>query len=377
MVSSNPTHLCKNQIINQGSFYTPKKYVNLASQWLQELGVNSSYTFLDSSCGYGAFFQLKHAFGKNKFIGNDIDSTAVNNASMLYPGIHFYNKNALYKVDRSEFGITTTEPLIVIGNPPYNDTTSQINRKIKDKKKIDIDQDIKSRDLGLSSLNSYNKLKAEYACILHPLSYLTKEANYKSAKSFFSNYRILKSIIFPSSEFANTSKHVCFPVIMALYERNVGNGTEYSGINGMVFNTVEGVSFSVGQWDYLGDYIQKYPTSIRYSKEILFYTLRDINALKRSRTFIKERLANAVDVNPDKLNYYCYVDCFKRYANPPYYMGNFDIPFIQKDFDGISDAVVRVSKYNHPEIFGITDIPSDVDVKSVIKYIHTVTNLTA
>ena len=58
-------------------------------------------------------------------------------------------------------------------------------------------------------------------------------------------------------------------------------------------------------------------------------------------------------------------------------MGNFDIPFIQKDFDGISDAVVRVSKYNHPEIFGIADIPSDVDVKSVIKYIHTVTNLTA
>ena len=116
-------------------------------------------------------------------------------------------------------------------------------------------------------------------------------------------------------------------------------------------------------------------TSIHYDQEILFYTLRDVNALKRSRTFITERIANAIDVDPQKLAYYCYIDCFKKYANAPYYLGNFDIPFIKEEFSSVSKSVTKIAKHNHPEVFGNNDAPTDAEIDSVIKYINKVTSL--
>src|SRR3989344_5858437 len=69
--------------------------------------------------------------------------------------------------------------IIAIGNPPYNDTTSIIRNSIKDTSIQDkIDADIKTRDLGMSFLLSYDKLKADYVCVLHPLSYLIKKAKH-------------------------------------------------------------------------------------------------------------------------------------------------------------------------------------------------------
>lgn len=61
---------------------------------------------------------------------------------------------------------------------------------------------------------------------------------------------------------------------------------------------------------------------------------------------------NAVDVNPDKLGYYCYIDCFKRFADVPYYMGNFDIPFNKNAFGDYESAFIAVSKHFNPQVFG-------------------------
>lgn len=279
MTQERPEHLNRSQIIIQGSFYTPEKFVELAGRWIKEFIHDSSYIFLDSSCGYGAFLQLHDLFNENRFIGNDIDEHAVSIAATVYPDISFFCQNALTQVSRDAFGISDNDPLIVVGNPPYNDTTSQSGQKIKRGNDIKIDNDIKSRDLGISFLNSYDKLKADYACILHPLSYLIKKANFKSASKFFNNYQIEKIIVFPSSEFANTSKTVSFPVVMALYRRHEGNGVTFDKVKNIVFNTTDGCSFSINCWDYVGDYIRKYPGNIRYDREILFYTLRDVNAL--------------------------------------------------------------------------------------------------
>jgi hypothetical protein len=375
MTQERPEHLNRSQIIIQGSFYTPEKFVELAGRWIKEFIHDSSYIFLDSSCGYGAFLQLHDLFNENRFIGNDIDEHAVSIAATVYPDISFFCQNALTQVSRDAFGISDNDPLIVVGNPPYNDTTSQSGQKIKRGNDIKIDNDIKSRDLGISFLNSYDKLKADYACILHPLSYLIKKANFKSASKFFNNYQIEKIIVFPSSEFANTSKTVSFPVVMALYRRHEGNGVTFDKVKNIVFNTTDGCSFSINCWDYVGDYIRKYPGNIRYDREILFYTLRDVNALKRSRTFITERIANAIDVDPKLLAYYCYIDCFKKYANTPYYLGNFDIPFIKEKFSSISESVMKIAKHNHPEVFGSNDAPTDAEIESVIKYINKVTSL--
>ena len=365
-----PSHLNQSTIVNMGSYYTPHKYVMMAGKWLSDIGIDSDWTIMDSSCGYGAFFNLQSRFSNNRFIGNDIDMEATKTAHRLFPFVEMHTINALHDIKRSQYGIAEDEKLIIVGNPPYNDTTSQVHQTIKTQK-IMMDKDVLSRDLGLSSLLSYNKLHADYVLILHPLSYLIKKANFSKASDFFTNYLIINHIVFSSAEFANTSANSAFPIIMALYKRCDNNGEKYEKVPDMVFNTASN-SFSISRRDYVGNYVKKYPHSERYDPEILFYTLRDINALKRSRTFIRERINNAVDVDPKKLAYYCYIDCFKKYAVIPYYLGNLDIPFIKDQFSEIQDLVIKISKYNHPDVFGKSEKPTDNDIIKVKEYINKV-----
>jgi SAM-dependent methyltransferase len=356
--------------VNLGSFYTPSKYVRIVSEWLLLHGIGTGWTIADLSCGYGAFFELGDVEGLHecRYIGNDIDHEAVEQARVLFPNVQWFEHNALADVSREKFGIGDEEKLVVVGNPPYNDVTSQINQKIK-VNTLPIDSDLKTRDLGMSSLLAYNKLAAEYVIVLHPLSYLIKKSNFTATNDFFSNYKLLEHIVFSSQEFAGTSKTASFPVIVAMYKREVGKGLSYKDIVKMWFRTVDGASFSLSGFDYVTDEIDKYPGKKRHSPEILFYTMRDINALRRSRTFIPERIANAIDVDPEKLAYYCYIDCFKRYAEVPYYLGNFNVPFVRAEFASVSNEVMMVSMHNHPEIFGSRERPSAKVVEKVKSYI--------
>lgn len=356
--------------VNLGSFYTPAKYVNIAGEWLLKYGVGRGWTIADLSCGYGAFFELGDVDGLSecRFVGNDIDSEAVEKAQGIFTNVVWSVRNALKDVSRKNFSFGATERLVIVGNPPYNDVTSQINQKVK-AKEFSIDADLKTRDLGMSSLLAYDKLKAEYVAVLHPLSYLVKKSNFSATRQFFSNYELIEHVIFPSCEFAGTSKTSVFPVIVAMYRRNVGHGLSYDEVQSMWFRTVDGVEFSLSGFDYVTDEIEKYPSDRRYEPEILFYTMRDINALRRSRTFIKERIANAVDVDPRKLAYYCYVDCFKRYADVPYYLGNFNVPFIRSEFSSVSNDVMAVAKFAYPELFGMVNPPDSECEERVKNYI--------
>ena len=96
-------HLCHKDIVNLGSFYTPYKYVVLAGEWLESEGIDDSYTILDSSCGYGAFFELSQFFKNNKYIGNDIDSKAIEMIPRAFPFVKLFNKNSLFNVNRKQF----------------------------------------------------------------------------------------------------------------------------------------------------------------------------------------------------------------------------------------------------------------------------------
>ena len=52
----------------------------------------------------------------------------------------------------------------------------------------------------------------------------------------------------------------------------------------------------------------------------------DINALKRNQTFVKNFGFNTIVIDKNKLDYYVYVDVFKRFADKvPYYFGNCDV----------------------------------------------------
>ena len=54
--------------------------------------------------------------------------------------------------------------------------------------------------------------------------------------------------------------------------------------------------------------------------------MRDINALKRNRTFVESYSTNTIVIDKRKLDYYAYVDVFKRNLHRlPFYFGNCDV----------------------------------------------------
>ncbi len=363
-------HLGKNQIVNGGSFYTPARFVEIAAGWLKRERFDASYTVVDTSCGYGAFFRLRRRFPKNRYVGNDIDPVAARVAKENFPFAEIFNKSALSGIGRAMFRLGD-EKLCVVGNPPYNDVTSQIGRQIKTARH-EADAEVRARDLGISFLKSYAILDADLVLVLHPLSSLIKKTNFASAKLFFGRYELRESLVFSSREFADTSRSGEFPIVMALYAKSPEGGLTFEKVRRHAFCTLEGETFRLADFDYVADHIRKYPGKSRYTPEILFYTLRDVNALRRSRTFLAERTAGAVDVPPDKLPYYCYIDLFKEYAHVPYWMGNFDVPFRAESFSRCADDICALSKSRHPEIFGAQPPAEPKAERRVRAYINAV-----
>ena len=353
-------HLAYESRVNLGSYYTPPEIVDTAWEMIAPY-VNSQTTVIDSACGYGDFLR---SCGQAITIGCDIDETAIDVAKKHNDEVRFFQTNALCDVSRTKFGIPQQSDLIVVGNPPYNDRTSLIRHSIKDID-FDIDQDIASRDLGISFLRSYNKLEADLICVLHPLSYLIKPTNFRLLKEFTANYRLIDSLLISSWEFPESEKHTPFPIVLALYERDT-QGMTYDFIRSFRFciagkdnkkraapikpqqgvMSIEG--FCLGDFDYISGYIDKYPKKKNrptYDDSLFFWTMRDINALKRNRTFVENYSTNTIVIDKRKLDYYAYVDVFKRNLyRLPFYFGNCDVlidndMFRQYKLSFISDAV--------------------------------------
>ncbi len=104
--------------MNLGAYYTPPYLVDYAYKLLKKHVGIEKYTLLDAACGNKEFLKLKHP----KKIGADIDPKC--GALMI---------NALANPKRENYGISQDEPLIIVGNPPYNDRTSFIKQDIKNK----------------------------------------------------------------------------------------------------------------------------------------------------------------------------------------------------------------------------------------------------
>ena len=346
-MNRNQEHLSYTDTVNLGSYYTPEIIVDLAYSILQKNISNiEGWTILDSSCGYGSFLAKKN-IGK-RLIGADVDQKAISEAKKRIDDADFIYQDSLVSVSRKNLAIENNEKLIAIGNPPYNDTTSIIRNSIKDASLQDkIDPDIKTRDLGMSFLLSYNKLQADYVCVLHPLSYLIKKANFALLSKFAENYRLIDGIIISSHEFSNTSRGMAFPILIALYERGK-SGMTYDYIQDYQFKVRDGGLFRLSDFDTIANYVQKYPNKKylnEYDKSVAkFWTLRDINALKRNRTFINFDTYNTVYVLMEKLPYYCYIDVFKQYADKmPYFIGNCDIIIDNKKFNEIKECFIAQS----------------------------------
>ena len=188
-----------------------------------------------------------------KTIGCDIDKKAIEIAKKIYPNSEYYVLNTLNNFTRKSIHLEENDKLIIIGNPPYNDTTSKVKNDIKKASPCVIDNDIKTRDLGISFLLSYNKLKPDYVAVLHPLSYMIKKANFELLNPFYNNYRLIDHCIINSQEFNMTSRTKGFPIIIALYKR-CSNGLKYSDVLDMNFKTIDNKTFNL-RHDYIRNYI--------------------------------------------------------------------------------------------------------------------------
>lgn len=277
----------------------------------------TDFLLLDSSCGYGDFFIDSDVY---EYLGADIDSKALGKVASH---IHTLQTNSLESVSRKKFGIQDSQKLIIIGNPPYNDKTSMIRNAIK-QGNPNIDENLKSRDLGISFLRSYAVLEPDFVCVLHPLSYLIKRANFNALKNFKEKYRLIDSLLISSSNFTKAKTH--FPIIIALYERDL-RGMDYEFIESYSFKTDEGRTLRLKKFDFITKYVNKYPNPHDKGKAVAyFHTLRDINALKRNKTFLAKESHNAIRIFADNLKYYYYIHHFKSFANRlPYYFGNLDV----------------------------------------------------
>ena len=348
-------HLHKRDRVNLGSYYTPEECVRIVRDTVSPY-LDKDTALLDSACGYGSFLGNDIA---GEVVGADIDGYAVAAARRLHPGVTVLHRNALVSVSRESFGISGKRRLAIVGNPPYNDRTSQIRRNIK-RKSDGMDRDLRKRDLGLSFLMSYAKLRADVVCVLHPLSYLIKRANFNLLRGFREFYDLREGILISSGIFEENSAITQFPIVIALYVRS-SRGMSYEDIVRFPFRTGDGRELKLSEHDFVPKYVDKYPKkNVAITDDSLFfYPLRDINALKRNRTFVRNYKPNLIVIDKSKLDYYIYIDVFKRNSNRlPYYYGNCDV-FIDKPlFMQYRNAFVADALEYHPFLESHIGVPA-------------------
>lgn len=312
-------HLSKQKQIELGSFYTPDYLVNrmysVIDIYLNKKKINNkSVLFFDNASGYGAFYKADR-----NFLLADIDEKAIEKIKQdfkIKDNKKLFVTNSLEKVSRSKYNIDESKFLINIGNPPYNDTTSIINSGKKGT--FSCDSDLFDRDLGISFLKSFNKLNSDIVCILHPLSYLIKEANFKRLKEFKDNYKLVFGEIFSSEHFLGTGK-TKFPIVIAFYERN-SSGMDFSYIKNFNFNILNSKKkFKLLNFKTTDGFIYKYPKEV-FNKNnfsgFYYYTFRDINSLKRNSDFLLESNYNSISISIDELYKYAYLYSFKKLFSP-------------------------------------------------------------
>ena len=339
-------HLQKRERVNLGSYYTPEECVRIAQDLLAP-HLDKDAALLDSACGYGSFLENNNV---REVIGVDIDEYAVAMARQLHPRATVLHRNALIDANRESLGIAASRRLAIIGNPPYNDRTSQIQRRLKQQAN-EMDSELRKRDLGLSFLMSYAQLRADVICVLHPLSYLIKKANFNLLRGFKEEYALQEGILVSSGMFEENSTTTQFPIVIALYARSA-QGMSYKDIVRFRFRMTKNDDvLKLDEHDFIPKYIDKYPRkNVAITDDSLFfYPLRDINALKRNQTFMENYRPGLIVIDKKKLDYYIYIDVFKRNLHRlPYYYGNCDVFIDQALFEKHKGAFIADTVNRHP-----------------------------
>ena len=307
-------HLLNAEQVKFGSFYTPKKIVNTVHALIKSYKDYPKAVIFDNAAGAGAFIKEED---KITYKAAEFDPIAGEFLKKKLSKKNLFIENAISNVSRKKYKIRHSDFLIQIGNPPYNDITSAYKNG---KKGGNIcDEDLFDRDLGISFLKSYNKLQSNVVCVLHPLSYLIKSANFKRLKLFSQNYKLKKGILFSSALFQNVS-NMSFPIVIALYEKN-SNGMKYDEIKNFKFSILDSKkAFKLSDYANVDSFIRKYPPK-KIDRQIsdmgiYYYTFRDINSLIRNKGFHTQKEKNSIVVHLEDLYKYAYLFSFKKLFRP-------------------------------------------------------------
>lgn len=333
-------HLSDTKRSNLGKYYTPKELVKLIYDMVSPY-INDKDIVMDLCCGCGAFMRT---FDEFNLLGRDIDKNAIAVLELMgYRNIDV--DNSLVNVTRKKYSLSDNDTCVIIGNPPYNDTTSKNKRfgtNAKTNTDTEIDFDIKAKDLGHSFLMAYAKLSPSYICVLHPLSYLIKESNFKQIKLLTQNYKLIDGVIFPSSMFADLIGAE-FPVVAALYEQG---SMDYNYIKEFEFKVLNSSrKFKLKNFTTIDDLPQcfcayngktcknrfKYPRKIdsahilKSDMDLYQYNIRDTNSLLSSGNLMA--LANNDNINYctvmwEELAYFAYLHNYKLFMKSNYLIGN-------------------------------------------------------
>lgn len=327
------SHLSDTKKSNLGKYYTPKFVVEYMKSLLKPL-INCHVNVIDIACGCGAFLEI---FSDCHIMGRDIDKNAIDVLKTLgFSNIEV--DNSLVNVNRDKYGFLEDTPLIVVGNPPYNDTSSKNKRfgtKMKSVMDIEIDSDIYAKDIGQSFLKAYAKLNPDYICVLHPLAYLIKKSNFKALTSFFEKYELNKGIIFSSCEFPDLKGNTAFPIVIALYKKGK---MAFEEIQNFEFEVMgQNKIFKLSSFETIDtvingkSYIRKYPIKkdklhiIKSDIDLYQYNIRDTNSLMSSGNLmclVTTENLNYVTVNFNELYKYCYLNMYKFYFKNDFLVGN-------------------------------------------------------
>lgn len=384
------SHLDDTKKSNLGKYYTPRKLVELVYNLISPKIEEDDFV-MDLCCGCGAFM---NAFENFNLIGRDIDKNAIGVLELLkYKNVAV--DNTLFEVSREKYGLSENDRICIVGNPPYNDTTSKNKRfgtNAKTTTGTEIDADIKTNDLGRSFLRAYAKLKPEYICILHPLAYLIKKSNFKSLGIFKDNYKLIDGVIFPSSLFNDLVGSSEFPVVAALYEKGK---MDYSYIQNFNFRILDSDKhFVLKNFTTIDDLKEtsyqfedgrkatnkfKYPRKIddhhilKSDINLYQYNIRDTNSLMSSGNIMaldSNDNMNYCTIMFNELPYFAYIHNYRNFMQNDYLIGNLS-PLVNiediesKEFRDLMVITTILTDMHRIPIFNVEDMKSIVYTKFI------------
>ena len=363
MKTSAVSHLTKENIIKNGSIFTPE-YIVLKVKEIISPYIDENTTIIDFGAGYGAFIKEFCKLTFKNIIATEVDDFSYKYLKNTFTNVDVRYENSLQNISRGKY---SDSKIVVIGNPPYNDITSQYKKGQKGHEEMD--EKVYARDLGISFLKMYSVIESDYICVLHPLSYLIKKSNFNSLRFFKDNYKLERGIIFSSKLFETINKsNIEFPVIIAFYKK-CNSGMNYEYIKDFNFEILNSKStFKLNNFKTIDGIIEKYPTKNKTDIDLQFYTIRDINALKRNKTFLTGFCSNGIKVDSDNIYLYSWLDFFKQYFKPnDYYLyGNLS-PLMPKEYDPnkfIKELLIYI--VNNNEIVRDYVIKHNWDIKDYI-----------